>query len=176
MRRYHIDKGIRDEAQIDPRTDLGYPVSNPTDEQFCDAGWLPVIEAEPVPAGMVSADGIEGAVEGDVYVERHKRLITQAVHEAEQATTEATRLAASVRDYGRHVARLQALLARIGLSIPTDRPAVTDRVTALLDSGNTDAGVVGLLLDAQYDLLAPVADDIRTIWDIVRTQPEVRDP
>jgi hypothetical protein len=172
MRRYHPEQGIRDEAQIR----MPYPVSNPTDQQFRDAGWLPVVEADPVPAGMVSPDGVTGSVEGGVYVERHVRLITQAVHEAEQATTAATRLAASVRDYGRHVARLQALLARIGLSIPTDRPAVTECVTALLDRGNTDAGVVGLLLDAQYDLLAPVADDIRAIWDIVRAQPEVRNP
>jgi hypothetical protein len=155
---------------------MPYPVSNPTDQQYRDAKWIPVIEADPVPAGMMSANGIVGSVEGDAYVMRHVRLITQAVHEAEQSTTEATRLAASVRDYGRHVARLQALLARIGLSIPTDRSAVTERVTALLDRGNTDAGVVGLLLNAQYDLLAPVADDIRAIWDIVRAQPEVRNP
>jgi hypothetical protein len=85
MRRYHIDKGIRDESAIDPRTDLGYPVSNPTDQQYRDAGWLPVIEAETIPSGMVSPDGVTGAVEGDAYVERHVRLITQAVYESEQA-------------------------------------------------------------------------------------------
>jgi hypothetical protein len=81
MRRYHIEQGIRDEAQIR----LPYPVSNPTDQQFRDAGWLPVVEAEPVPAGMVSANGITGAVEGDSYVERHVRLIPVAEYESEQA-------------------------------------------------------------------------------------------
>jgi hypothetical protein len=49
------------------------------------AGWLPVVEAEAVPAGMVSPDGLTGAIESGVYVERHVRVITQAVHESEQA-------------------------------------------------------------------------------------------
>jgi hypothetical protein len=89
MRRYHPDHGIRDESAIDPRTDLGYPVANPTDQQFRDAGWLPVVDADPVPAGMVSPDGITGAVDGGVYVERHVRLITQAEYDAQIAAQEA---------------------------------------------------------------------------------------
>jgi hypothetical protein len=81
MRRYHPDHGIRDDAQIR----LPYPVSNPTDQQYRDAGWIPVVDAEPIPAGMVSPDGLTGAVEGDAYVLRHVRLIPVAEYESEQA-------------------------------------------------------------------------------------------
>jgi len=85
MRRYHETQGIRDESQIR----LPYPVSNPTDQQYRAEGWLPVIEADPVPAGMVSANGLTGAVDGGVYIERHARLTKQADYDAEQAAQQA---------------------------------------------------------------------------------------
>jgi hypothetical protein len=83
MRRHHETQGIRDESEIR----MPYPVSNPTDQQYRDAGWLPVVEADPVPAGMVSTDGVAGAVEGDAYVERHVRIVSQAEYYAQQAAT-----------------------------------------------------------------------------------------
>jgi hypothetical protein len=129
MRRYHIDKGIRDEAQIDPRTDLGYPVSNPTDAQYRAEGWLPVIEADPVPEGMVSTDGVAGAVENGVYVERHARLITQAEYESEQAAAIAEAEAKQATD---DVAELRkALLAVAGLAQVVPTIAVGDTIETI---------------------------------------------
>ena len=129
MRRYHIDKGIRNEAQIDPRTDLGYPVANPTDQQYRDAGWIPVVEADAIPEGMVSPDGVTGAVEGGVYVERHVRLITQAVFESEQAAAIAEEQSRQAREDVANYQDSLVAIAALAQVVPTiaqgdDMPAI----------------------------------------------------
>jgi hypothetical protein len=125
MRRYHETHGIRDEGQIR----MPYPVSNPTDQQFRDAGWLPVIEADPVPEGMVSPDGIEGHVDGDAYVLRHVRLITQAVYESEQAAAIAAAEAKQATD---DVVELRkALMAVAGLAQVVPTIAVGDTIETI---------------------------------------------
>lgn len=121
MRRYQSEQGIRDESAIR----LPFPVANPTDQQYRDAGWIPVVDAEPIPAGMVSPNGVTGAVEGDAYVERHVRVITQAEYESEHAAAIAAAEAKQATD---DVVELRkALMAVAGLArvVPTIAPGDT---------------------------------------------------
>ena len=83
---------------------------------------------------------------------------------------QASRIAALLPVYGAHVARLRGLLVQIGLDIPTTREEATERVLALVDGGNQAAMLLGLGIERQYEMLAPVQADVHAIWDAIRVQ------
>jgi hypothetical protein len=88
--------------------------------------------------------------------------------QARAAEAEAARLAGLVAVHGPAVGLLQALLVKIGLSIPTTPEAVRERVTSLVAGGTTEAGLVGLLIQEQYDALGDAGHDVRAIWDAIK--------
>ena len=90
------------------------------------------------------------------------------VVEMERIPTEQERIAALLPIYGAHVARLRGLLVQIGLDIGTTPEAATARVLALVDSGNQAAMLLGLGIERQYEMLAPVQADVHAIWDAIK--------
>jgi len=125
------------------------------------AGYRYYTPAE-VPEGyVVTSRRYEQAAEADWATE---------IVETERIPTEQERIAALLPIYGAHVARLRGLLVQIGLDIPTTREEATARVLALVDGGNAQAGVLGLMIERQYEMLDSVKADVGAIWDAIRVQ------
>ena len=84
------------------------------------------------------------------------------------ATAEAQRIGKLAQTYGGDLFMLDMLMQKVGLTYPTEPATVQTHIRALIAGGSTDAIVIGLAVESQWERLAPAKADLVAIWDMMQ--------